>query len=502
MDAKLNACRRQIEQWLEDYGESVFTLCTEQCEDAAAARDCFVHVFLAAFRALYHQRDRKLQDAPQAWLLSEVSSWTPGARRLASVPAYWEAHSSYEHLRCQTQKLLKAQTVAEWARQRQQGPRWTRYALALTGVFGVLAVAAAEFGNAWMHPAHAALDHNSKSPALPPVLSNLPTATRAQFALGNTSVSLDHSASNDHALFLPRLQTTDTKGTREIDVYGYRYRDSGRALDSAQNMFGRIRLHSPGAKSFTESAWLVASWSFQPADERWAIATVEWQPRDAKTTDRGVLQVYALNLSTGQSALVKTLALGGNGADSYTVAAGHGRVVMEGEVGSAGSTSGAGAPVALPIQVYNLEGTYPQHALVLWKELRAPGMPLAHPVVTQTGIISEAADATSSGNSAWYFLNWNGQVSDLLGPPSDGQPHWALQGEDGRMWWVETTPDARQGHARQQVLMGSMNQKSSVDQSPALTLDGSVSGLAVSNGNLIWLQDVGNVRQLVVAEVK
>ncbi|MCL6633020.1 MAG: hypothetical protein K6T63_10350 [Alicyclobacillus herbarius] len=499
MDVRLNICRRQVDRWIDDFGEAVFAAC---CESDGEPVERFIEVYQDAFLALYRGRDRQLTAAPRAWLIRRAEDGTRPKGDARQDKAEKPSEMAYEALLCQTKKRVRAIAIAEWARQQQQGPRWTRYALGLTGLFGLLAVAAAEFSSVWLHPVHAAAGNSDKARALPPVLANLPTATHAQFAVEGQQVSLDHAAANDNALFLPRLQTTDAKGTREIDVYGYRFRDSGRPLDGAQNLFGRIRLLPPGGKSVAESAWKVDAWSFQPAGTRWAIATVEWQPRDTESgPDGSVVQLYALSLENGESALVKSLTTGGSGADEYIIASGAGRVVVEGEVGSA-DTGTADTSVALPVQVYNLVGAHPQHALVLWKELAALHHPLYRPVVTRTGIISQATDTSSAGETSWNLLNWNGQVSDLAGPPADGQPHWALEGEDGRLWWVETTPDAHQGDKRLQVLMGSLNSTSNVDQSPALTLDGSVLDFQVSGDNLIWLQDVGNIRQLVVAEVK
>jgi hypothetical protein len=543
-EERLQRRRQLVERWLDEHGEVVFKACLSRCGSVAAAEQRFVEVFLEAFMA---RSRRRMENNPEAWLLERVAETPVSAETLGrssvddSQPAdaqrgpargndiptntRAEAGSVSEHTgegagcadvrgadgrdetgwavslemaRLRVRKLLKAAVVGEQALERQRGPGWTRYALVLTAVFGLFAVVAADYGDSWLQPAHSAEDAGNKGRALPPVLDNLPVTTRAQFGLSQADLSLSHAAASREALFLPRLQTTDAEGTREIDVYGYRYRDSGRALDSAQNLFGRIRLRPPGERSTADLDWQVTDWTYAVSGE-WGIATVRWQQRGAK--DAAVLQIYALSLADGKSALVKTLPLGTEGIDDYTVTVGAGRVAVEGSL-SAQMENDTGTPVGLPIQVYNLQGMDPAHALVLWKQISAPAGPLTQPVLTKDGLLSQAWPDATTDDTSWYFLSWNGQVLKLAGPPSDGQPHWAVRTADNRNWWVETTPDPKQAGGRLQVLMGSLDAKASDHQASTLALNGSVRAFQVSGDFLIWVQDTGKVPQLVVTEVK
>ncbi|MCL6443246.1 MAG: hypothetical protein K6T83_07295, partial [Alicyclobacillus sp.] len=107
--------------------------------------------------------------------------------------------------------------------------------------------------------------------------------------------------------------------------------------------------------------------------------------------------------------------------------------------------------------------------------------------------------ARSGVNTVWYRVSWSGRLTRWLGPPDDGQPHWAVEGASGTVYWVETTPD-RDNPRQVQVLMSPLSDPDHPARTPASSLDGPVSSFTVSGRHLVWVQSQGGVRQLVVAE--
>ncbi len=184
---------------------------------------------------------------------------------------------------------------------------------------------------------------------------------------------------------------------------------------------------------------------------------------------------------------------------------GSGKVVVQSVVDSGEGEGGAHAALSLPIDVYTLNGTVPLKALGEPKHIPAPFGLMLRPVITGNTLIFQGVQGQPpervDNNSTWYALSWDGQLSRYVGPPVDGQPHWAVKGTSGTMWWVETTP-ADSKPDSMQVLMSPLAVDSEVSQTPATSLSDPVKFFTASNEYVAWVQDTQNTTQLVVGALR
>ncbi|RIV29196.1 hypothetical protein D2Q93_01075 [Alicyclobacillaceae bacterium I2511] len=340
---------------------------------------------------------------------------------------------------------------------------------------------------------------NEAVKGLPQTLRNLPVNIIAQFRLSNTAdaIPLNHIAAADNGIYLAKLHLP-TSSWPSIELSLCPYSASGKSLESYETSAGKMDMVPPltNPKTTAENSdWTVGDWQVGITGD-WMVTWVRWQPGTPQ--ELPVTQVYLMYLPTQHAGLVQSLELS-KGRDLLTLAVGSGRLVEQ--YGFHTSTSNTGVS-GLPISVYTLRGKLPLQALGKPVQIPAPFGLMADAEVRSGELIFQGIVGQTPGVSdkaTWYSLSWDGQLTKLTGPPLDGQPHWALRGISGRLWWVETTP--ANGDKRQwQVLMGQVSSPAGLDQSAAYTLNGTVSDFTVSEDRLVWIQVTQGVPQLVVAE--
>ena len=453
--------------------------------------------------------------------LNRLVQWVEGLRRrragalqvtvqelLAALPAQASVPAE---MRIRLSHLLYAVDAEMEAQRRHSGPTWTKYALPLTFVFAMGTVGYGLYRPV-SHPAVASsaakVPTNDSQQQLPAPLQNLPVTVVGQFKLnsGFDKNSLRHMVLTKNMLYLPVLQqSSDTWPS--IVLQSAPLTQAGQGLPNALKNVAAIDLIPPltppkSAKAQTGVAglgWRIADWNLYVTGE-WAIAAVRWDP--VHSSSGSITQLYALYLPSGVSSLAKLLNDAPNNANSYTVAVGGGKVAIQ--TGFKTPTAG-NTEVSLPVDVYTLSGTSPARALGQPKHLPAPFGVMVNPVITGNTLVFQGiqghTEPSGTTTATWYQLSWTGQVGSLTGPPLDGQPHWAVRGASGQLWWVETTPDMNQ-KGFVQVLMGPLAAPGSQTQSPAQTLSKSVRFVRVSDQDLAWVQTDGSVDQLVVTQVQ
>lgn len=541
--------KKAVESLMDAYGLFVLRLMYAFTEDQDVAQALYTEVFLQAYRRIAHSR--RLIGGKE-WILNlslsllqealenpeELLESTQGqladlnrmsvVQRLSAVertPKNRRLHKVQEQvtgvdvenvhvpplLRARTSHLLHATAAQVEAEVRHRGPHWTKYGM---GVMGTLAVAAMAYG--LYRPSVKPLSEGS-APAvvttannghLPTSLQNLPVTVVGQFRLthADVSMSLDHASVNTSTLYLPELKSQpDTWPS--IRVAGVSLAATGRTLDSVMNRVGQIDLVPPlvppsSAKtvlSVGTLAWTIKKWDFTVTGQ-WGIAVVTWASTQA--AGDSLTQVYALYLPSEKSSLVKSLATKAGSANYYTVAVGDGKVVIQTGINS--PTPGSPA-VSLPLDVYTLNGTSPGHVLDMARQLPAPFGLMMEPVITGDTLVFQGIagqpDPANAVSATWYTLGWNGQLTTYVGPPIDAQPHWAVKGNGGTLWWVETTPDMTNRNYVQ-VLMGQLVAPGSGQQVAAQSLSQSVRSLRVTGQYVMWLQATEDVPQLVVTQVQ
>lgn len=541
--------KQAVESLMDAYGSFVLRLMYAFTEDHDAAQAFYMEVFLQAYRRIAHSK-RLIGD--KEWLLNLSLTLLRSAledpvellestqrqvadldrRSLAVRLLEWERMSKSDRLsksedlmtsqdlenvqvplllRARTSRLLHATTAQVDAEIRHRGPNWTKYGMGVMGTLAVIAIAYGIYrpsvkplseGNA------RAIVTTDTASHLPATLQNLPVTVLGQFRLtkADASLALDHVSVNTSTLYLPELKSQpDTWPS--IGVNAVSLAATGRTLDSVITKVGQIDLVPPlvppssvkNALSVGTLAWNIKKWDFTVTGE-WGIAVVTWTSTQAETDS--LTQVYALYLPSEKSSLVKSLATKAGTANYYTVSVGDGKVVIQ--TGIKSPTPGSPA-VSLPLDVYTLNGTSPAHALDMARQVAAPFGLMMAPVVTGDTLVFQGIagqpDPQNAVSATWYTFGWNGQLTTYVGPPIDGQPHWAVKGSGGTLWWVETTPDMTNRNDVQ-VLMGQLVAPGSGQQVAAQSLSQSVLGLRVTGQYVVWVQETADVPQLVVTQVQ
>lgn len=447
-------------------------------------------------------------------------------------------------------KVVAATVQEVRAERRQRGPRWLKYATVVTALFSIAAV---DLGMHTATSGHApapttVVSSLPDTAGLPTALSGLPVAIDAQFKLSSLpdSHSLNHIVLTNTGVYLPRLDQS-ANSWPSIRVQYVPYADKGQDFKSAAQQLAAIDMVPPidaqkQAQQAGSSDWKIDTWQFAVTG-KWAVASVGWVSGTSLST---VTQIYLLYLPSGESNLVQTIgnASGSGPEQMAAVAAGDNRVIIQGAVqntalvaagkpgtgtnrqnntgtqnagtqntttsathATSGSKStGTASLVSLPLEVYHLTGTIPLKALTKPNQIPAPFGLMKNPAVFSdgivfTGVVGQSLN-TSDANEAWYLMSWNGDLSIFVGPPADGQHHFAVIGNNSDLWWAETTPNpAKNTNARWQVLMSPLT-GDSVGQSAALNLDGPVTWFGAYDNRVAWIQNTQGQSQLVVGAVK
>ncbi|QSO45953.1 RNA polymerase sigma factor [Alicyclobacillus mengziensis] len=452
-------------------------------------------------------------------------------------------------------KVVAATVQEVRAERRHRGPRWLKYATVVTGLFSIAAV---DLGMHTATSGHApapttAVSSLLDTAGLPSALSGLPVFIDAQFKLSSLpdSTSLNHIVLTNTGVYLPTLDQS-ANSWPSIQVQYVPYADKGQDFKSAAQQLAAIDMVPPidaqkQAQQAGSSDWKIDTWQFAVTG-KWAVASVGWVSGTSLST---VTQIYLLYLPSGESNLVQTIgnASGSGPEQMAAVTAGDNRVIIQGAVqntalvtaGKPGTgtnrpnntgtkntgtqntgtknttTSAAHATtgskntgttslVSLPLEVYHLTGTIPLKALTKPNQIPAPFGLMKNPAVFSEGIVFRGVVGqslnTSDANEAWYLMSWNGDLSIFVGPPADGQHHFAVIGNNSDLWWAETTPNpAKNTNARWQVLMSPLT-GDSVGQPAALNLSGPVVWFGAYNNRVAWVQDTQGQLQLVVGAVK
>lgn len=536
--------RQAVESLMDAYGPLVLRLMYQLTADKDAARALYIEVFLKAYRQFIRSKRligskdwivelclRVLKEAlttpdgvldstrkalghlPSSHLNEALRTWKrlDRAQRLKRLEGDEfpdeEAPLDTSMIRLKASQLLYATMAQVEAEYLHRGPVWTTYGLvgmaiiALAsvtyGVYGFLK-SPVQHGNAATSTSSAATNPT----ALPQALDSLPVTVVSQVSLTQTeweTLQLNHVVVDKNMLYLPTL--VSYANMPAIQIQSAPLSSSGKELAAVTKPAGKINLILPASakagSSLRTPPWVVKSWNLYVTDN-WAIAVVDWSTTES-TADE-VQQIYALYLPSGKAGLVKTLLPKSGAANDYTVTAGGGKVVIQSGYTSNGSGS---AELSLSLDVYSLSGTSPAHVLDNMRQISAPFGMMVSPVVTGDTLVFQGIagqnDMSNVVNATWYTLGWNGQLSTFVGPPLDGQPHWAVKGTQGNIWWVETTPDMTKKNFVQ-LLMGQLVPPGSGGQVPAQSLSESVAGVRATGQDVLWVQSTDNKLQLVVTE--
>lgn len=404
-------------------------------------------------------------------------------------------------------KQIRAVAAEMEAMAKHTGPKWTGFSFLLMALFGILAVAYG-LNFPWFHQDKTNIEGKNNSGtvnALPVPYGNLPVSTLAQYRLATNSPDfLQHIAIAQKQFMVASLVMHEDSWPR-IDFTSIPLNSTGMLLNTQHmKVTHKLELIPPIEKTTVyttknSQSWSIRDWQVSTTGN-WLIALVTWSKGDGNNPSQNVIQIYGFNLDSGQYSLMKSLSSVGSQAYLYTVSVGDERMVVQSEIQTKGNSA---TVVNLPMTVYILSGEDPLHALKVEKELDASFGFMLDPVVFKEGIVFQGIlgqPSTNKNNADWYMLNWDGAVNKYIGPPLDGQPHWALQGTNGTLWWLETTPDPKvKGD-----LQVSMAPLSAMDKSsePSITLGGPVSYVTVVENDVLWIQNRDSVRQLVIAQVQ
>lgn len=436
-----------------------------------------------------------------------------------------------DDLKTRIRKTVQAAAQEMLAQRRHRGPGWLIYAVI---AMGALSIAAIDVGIHASSPAQATatnrLAQSAQVTGLPNPLKNLPVSTVAQFALNqmpNPSL-LSHVVVQSQAVYFPVLQQPGDAWP-SIQIQKAAFSTSGQTLTKILEAGGSIPMVPPISSGTTQagksSDWQISNWRFDVSGD-WGFATVQWEQSNQAAV---VTQIYALYFPSGKSGLVKTLSSKSGGSD--VAAVGYGYVVSQSGVqnaanssvnrqtGSANTTvrgtslneaNSTGDPntsvVGLPVNVYQVHGTDPLQSLVQENQIPAPFGLMESPTVFPKGLLFTgmrgAQVQPSNADMQWYLLGWNGDLSQFVGPPDDGQQHWAVVGSSDDMWWIETTPNPNGTSVDAwQVLMAPLTADSASPQSPALSLSGAVAWFTAYHSDVAWIQNADGRLQFVVSSV-
>jgi hypothetical protein len=322
----------------------------------------------------------------------------------------------------------------------------------------------------------------------------------AQFRLADArDTVLNQVYAGDDGVY--RVQWQVEPGAVTVRVDGCPYRKDGEALQ--WRAVALATFTPPGSSLLPGGITAGETWTanVENADVSgsWLVCCVEWS-RNTKATAQRVAAVYGVHLPTGHAGLMTAWTVRPGHVDAYHVAIGAGKVAVQAEIRN---QAGKQPPVGLPVQVYDLQGSDPATALHPSDTVPAPFGVMANPMVTGHGVVFQGieghSDPGDTVNATWYLAPFEGEASELLGPPQDGQPHWVVEAADGKLWWAETTPS---DNGRFQVLMGPLVPMGQSPTVPAYTLDGTVEAFRADGRWVMWVQTDGQTQQLVVSEVQ
>jgi len=520
LKASAETARQTVSRLALEYGQDVLLELKSEGASCGQIEEAFYRTFLSALQQMETRRGRKLFHRNSRFqVLTTAKNVFAALKTTESQPSPWfvthEKDSvgnqedrnlpSLADLQIRLDKLLKAAYVEAEALRQHKGPGWTRYAVILTLVVAAGAIVFGVFDKSAQSGSSAGDGNDvSKSAAsFPTPLRGLPVDVTGQLAMKTTSISITHLAVTRNAAYLPEMEFDKAGNATAINIYQSLFANG--TLVTAGNPFAKVKLKPPAMAS---SASAGSGAPVKPSDWHfaitgsWAVVILDWPGMSSKVPNSQVSQVYLVNLNSGAQALTKTFSPQAGGAVKYTITAAQGRVAVQGVLPNTGQAASA----VLPVTVYQLGGSNPAKALTKSVVLSNAGGQLVNPVILPDGIISQGYQGQSPSPddlySTWYLLDWQNGITEEMGPPLDGRPHWAVYGDTRGVWWVETTPSGQGSGAGLQVLMASLSSTSAANQLPASSLNGTVAQLHVGDGYLEWVQDTANVPQLVVARVQ
>lgn len=543
--------RQAVESLMDAYGPLVLRLMYRWTGNTDAARAFYKEVFLQAYRKFIKSKrliggrdwtlmlclrvvqlalnrpDRMLewtikylQEVPREDLVQKLTEWKKFSKeervkeleQEAGLPPDLLDPAALTQLRLKTSQLLYATVAQVEAEYQHNGPGWTKYGLFVMTVLALVSVTYGVYGlykspNKTTTAVSSTVAGAGANAQLPKALQNLPVTVVSQFPTNSTdftAADINHMTIDKGTLYLPKLvYSADTWPSLQITTAPLS--DTGKNLESVLQKSGQIDLVPPlvppssgkTGSSLGSLSWVVHSWDFY-VTHNWGIAVVNWAGSEGQSTQ--VKQIYALYLPSGKAALVKSLTTKNVSANDYSVAVGSGKIVIQ-----SGYISGNSAEVNLSLDVYTLAGNSPTHVMDSMQEIPAPFGVMLSPVITGDTIVFQGiagqSDAANPLGATWYTLSWSGQLSSFTGPPVDGQPHWAVKGSEGNLWWVETTPDMTKKNYVE-LLMGQLVPPGNAQQVPAQSLSQSVHAVRVTGEYVLWLQSTDNTLQLVVTQAE
>lgn len=518
---------------LDKYAPTVWRLVETHYESLIEAEDAFVYVFTLAISRLDKRLSTSLSDAWFEELTKEAVKSAPPAllhdeleqdvemnarHHEAEVSSDGDADTPTDaispldgkdeilpdYLYQKTVQMMRARIATDDAMKHHHGTAKIKLgalSVLVIGVCGVgYGVSDRLFAN--LHPTTQQSSVANQT-AWSNAAGNLPVTPLSIYSLASSStVDLQHFAVGTSELYKGALvQSADSWPAIHID--GYMFAEANKSMSSAKTQSFKIELVPPLQQSkkspSSNGNWQIGSWRLDWLDNHWLIAVVDWH--NGTTSATPTKQVYGLDLTNQKYSLLDTLRPQSGVANRFVVAVGNGRVVIQSAFADGTGTS----VLARPIEVYTMSGSDPLHAWTQSSQIPAPFGFMENPIATKQGLVFQGIAGKGSGSdvnsSTWYNLSWNGQLSNLQGPPVDGQSHWAVVGNSGTLWWVETTPVAAKAASGYQVSMAQL--VASTSTNGVKNLNSTVSQLAVSGSNLIWVEpSPGNVDRLVVGQVQ